>query len=326
MKLPKDLANKTQSDNVLREKAFKIASNRKYDGYQRGVVSMVCKFFVKKSNGNGIANEPNYQLVNELHKPAIRKLKKRKVYSSFRDKMWGVDLADMQSMSKYNKGNKDLLCTIDLCGKYVWVIPIKDKKGLSTVNAFQKIILKGRKLNNIWVDQGTKFYNNSFKDFLKINNIEMHSTYNEGKSVVAERFIRTLKNKIFKHMTTISKNIYFDVLDDIVNKYNNTVHRTIKMKPIDVTGDSYVEYNEDFNKKDPKFKVGDHVRISKYKNIFAKGYAPNWSEEVFVVSGIKNTVSWTYVVSDLNDKEITGRFYEKEWQKTSQEKFRMERL
>ena len=153
----------------------------------------------------------------------------------------------------------------------------------------------------------------------------MYSTYNERKSVVAERFIRTLKNKIFKHMTSISKNVYFDVLDDIVNKYNNTVHKTIKMKPIDVTSDSYAEYNEDFNKKDPKFKAGDHVRISKYKNIFAKGYAPNWSEEVFVISGNKNTVPWTFINSDLNDEEITGSFFEKELQKTSQEKFRLEK-
>ena len=117
----------------------------------------------------------------------------------------------------------------------------KDKKGTSIVNAFQKIISEGRKPNKIWVDQGSEFYNNSFKDFLKINNIEMYSTYNEGKSVVAERFIRTLKNKIFKHMTAVSKNVYFDVLHDIVNKYNNTVHRTIKMKPIDVTSDSHAE-------------------------------------------------------------------------------------
>ena len=121
----------------------------------------------------------------------------------------------------------------------------------------------------------------------------MYSTYNEGRSVVAERFIRTLKNKIFKHMTAISKNVYFDVLDDIVNKYNNTVHRTIKMKPIDVTSDSYAEYNEDSNEKDPKFKVVDHIKISKYKNIFAKKYTHNWSEEVFVVSKLKNTVPWT---------------------------------
>ena len=154
----------------------------------------------------------------------------------------------------------------------------------------------------------------------------MCSIYNAGESAAAERFIRTLKNKIFKHMTAVSKNVYFDVLDDIVNKYNNTVHRSIKMKPIDVTSDSYAEYNEDSNVTKPKFKVGDHVRISKYKNIFAKGYTPNWSEEVFVVSKIKNTVPWTYVVSDLNGEEITGSFYEKELQKTSQEKFRIEKL
>ena len=197
----------------------------------------------------------------------------------------------MQSLSKYNKGIKYLLCVIDLLSKYAWVVPLKDKKGTSIDNAFQKIISEGRKQNKIWVDQGSEFYNNPFKYFLKINNIEMYSTYNEGKSVVAERFtIRTLKNKIFKHMIAISKNVYFDVLDDILNKYNNTVHRSIKMKPIDVTSDSYAEYNEDSNKKDPKFKVGDHVRISKYKNIFAKVYPTNWSEEVVVVSKIKNTV------------------------------------
>ena len=181
----------------------------------------------------------------------------------------------MKSLSKYNTGNKYLLCAIELFSKYAWVVPIKDKKGVSIVNAFQKIISEGRKPNKIWVDQGSEFQNNSFKDFLKINNMEKNSTYNEGKSVVAQRFIRTLKSKIFKHMAAISKHVGFDVLDDIVNKYNNYYHRTIKMKPIDVTDDSYAEYNEDFNKKDPKFKVGDHVRISKYKNIFAKGYAPN---------------------------------------------------
>ena len=111
----------------------------------------------------------------------------------------------------------------------------------------------------------------------------MYSTFNGGKSVVAERFIRILKIKIFKHMKAISKNVYFDVLDDIINKYNNTVHKTIKMKPINVTDDSFVEYNEQSHKKDPEFKVGDHFRISKNKNIFNKGYSPNWSEEVFVI-------------------------------------------
>ena len=153
----------------------------------------------------------------------------------------------------------------------------------------------------------------------------MYSTYNEGISVVVERFIRTLKEKIFKHSAAISKNVYFDVLDDIVNKYNNTVHRTIKMKCIDVTSDSYPEYNENFNEKDPKFKTGDHLRISKYKNIFAEWYTPNWSEEVFVVSKIKDTVPWTYVISDLNSEAITGSFFEKELQKTNQQEFRTEK-
>ena len=144
----KDLERRTQSDKVLRDKAFKIASNPKYDGYQRGLASMVYKFFDKKSKGIGI-NEPNYQLENELHKPIIRKFKKREVYSSFRDNIWGVDLADMQSLSKYNKGIKYLLCAIDLFSKYMWVIPLKNKKGISIVNAFKKTISKGIKPNKI---------------------------------------------------------------------------------------------------------------------------------------------------------------------------------
>ena len=230
-------------------------------------------------------------------------------------------------MSKYNKGVKYLLCAIDLFSKYAWVILIKDKKGTSIVNAFKKIISEGqRKPNKIWADQGSEFYNQPCKDFLKINNIEMYSTYNEGKSAVAERFIRTLKNKIFKHMTTISKNVYIDVLNDIVNRYNNTVHKTVKMKPIDVRNDSYAEYNEDFNKKGPQFKVNDHVRISKYKNIFAEGYVPNWSEEVFIVNKIKITVPWTYTINDLNGEKVIGTFYEKESQKTNQKKFRIEEI
>ena len=154
--------------------------------------------------------------------------------------------------------------------KYAWVIPLKDKKGTSIVNAFQKIISKGRKPNKTWVDQGSEFYNQYFKDFLKINNIEMYSAFNEGKSVVAERFTITLKNKIFKYMTAISKNVYFNVLDDIVNKYNNAAHKTIKMRPIDVTNDSFIELSEDSNKRNPKFKIEDYARISKCKNIFAK--------------------------------------------------------
>ena len=143
----KDLVRRTQSDKVFRDKAFKIAIDPKYDGYQRGLASMVYKFFDKKSKGSGIINESNYQLANDLHKPIIKNFKKRKVYSSFKDNIWGVDLADVQSLSKYNKGVKYLLCAIDLFSKCAWVIPLKNKKGTSIVNVFKKIISKRRKPN-----------------------------------------------------------------------------------------------------------------------------------------------------------------------------------
>ena len=203
---------------------------------------------------------------------------------------------------------------MNLFSQYAWVFHLRDKRRVSIITGFQKLISNGRRPNKIWVDQGGQFYNKLFKRFLKINSMEKYSAYNDGKSVVAERFIRTLKNKIFKHMTAVSMNVYFDVLDDIVNKYNNTVHRAIKMKPVDVISDSYAEYNEDSNKKDPKFKVGDHVRISKYKNIFAKGYTQNWSE-VFIISKIKNTVPWTYVISDLNGEPLLEVFMKKNCKK-----------
>ena len=145
----------------------------------------------------------------------------------------------------------------------------------------------------------------------------MYSTHNEGKFVIAERFIRTLKNKIYKYMTSVSKNVYIDELNHILNEYNNTLHRTIKMKPIDVKDNTYINIGKEVNDKDPKFKASDHVRISKYKNISAKGYTQNWSDEIFVIKRIKNTVLWTYVINDLNSEEIIGTFYEKELQKTN---------
>ena len=195
------------------------------------------------------------------------------------------------------------------------VVPLKDRKGVSIVNAFQSILKKSnRKPNKIWVDKGSEFYNRSMKSWLQKNDIEMYSTHNEGKSVVAERFIRTIKNKIYKHLTSI------------VNEYNNIKHRTTKMKPIDVKDNIYIDFGKEVNDNDPKFKAGDHVSISKYKNIFAKAYTPNWSEEDFVIKKFKNTVPWRYVIDGLNSEEITGTFYEKELQKIDQQEFRIEKV
>ena len=191
----KDSTRKTDSDKVLRDKAFNIAKNPKYDGYQRGIASMVYKFLIKKTSvGSGIKNEniSNKELAGELHKPTIRKFKKRKVYSFIIDNIWGTSLADMQLLSKFNKGFTFLLCVIDIFSKYTWIIPLKDEKRITIINAFQKILDESnRKPNKIWVDKSRKLYNRPMKSLLENNEIEMHSTTNEGTSVVAERFIRT---------------------------------------------------------------------------------------------------------------------------------------
>ena len=188
---------------------------------------MVYKFFDKKATvepsslersakhvmGSGIKKDMTKSssliLADELHKPVIKNFNKMKVYSQFQHNIWGVDLADMQSLSKKNKRIKYLLCAIDLYSKYAIVVPLKDKKVISVTNEFNKIIKQSeRKPKKIWVDQGSEFYNHVFKRWLSRNNIIMYSTYNEGKSAVAERFIRTLKNKLYKHMAATGKNVY----------------------------------------------------------------------------------------------------------------------
>ena len=203
------------------------------------------------------------QLAEELDKRIIRKLKKRKVRSPFIDNIWGAYIIDMHLIRKFNKWIHFSLCVIEILSKYAWVIPLKDKKSFIITNAFQKNLKESnRSSNKIWVDKGNEFHNIKMKSFLE-NNVEMHSTQNEGKSVVPERLIRTLKNKIFKCTTSISKNKYLDKSDDIVNKYNNTYHRTIKMKSIDVKSELYVDSSKEFNDEVPKFEIGDIVRISK---------------------------------------------------------------
>ena len=143
----------------------------------------------------------------------------------------------------------------------------------------------------------------------------MYSTRNKGKSVVVERFIRTLKNKIYKYMISVSKDFYIDKLDDLVNKYNNTYHSTIKRKAINLKSSTYADSSKGISDKDPKFKIGNNVTISKYENASAKGYIPDWSEKDFVIKKVKNTVPWTYVSNDLNGEEIIGCFMKNNYRK-----------
>ena len=233
----------------------------------------------------------------------------------------------MQLISKFNKGFRFLLSVIDIYNKYAWVIPLKDKKGITITNSLQKVLNESKlKSNKLWVDNGSEFYKRSIKSWLEKNDIEIYSIHNEGKFVVAERFIRTLKNKFYKCMTSISKNVYIDKLDDIVNKYNNTYNSTIKIKPVDVRSSTYFDSSKEINNKNPKFKIDDNVRISEHKNVFAKVYTPNWSEEVFVIKKVKNTVLWTYIINDLNGQEIVRMFYENKLQKINQKEFRVEKV
>lgn len=272
------------------------------------------------------------KLANELHKPIKRKFPQRRVIVNGIDEIWSADLVDMQAFSRYNKGIKYLLNVIDVFSKYAWSVPVKNKTGVEITKAFQQII-KERKPKMLWVDQGSEFYNKTFQEFLKNNDIQMYHTFNEGKAVVVERFNRTLKNKMWKYFSANNTNKYLNVLPVMIKKYNNTKHSSIKMTPTEASlnkneGKVYYQLYGKLQafKGIPKFNVNDKVRISKKKKMFEKGYTPNWTEEIFVISQIQNTNPITYKLKDLNEESIEGSFYEPELQKAKQEVFRIEKV
>ena len=210
----------------------------------------------------------------------------------------------MQLISKFNKKIRFLLCVIDIFTKCAWIIPLKDERGITINDDFQKVLDESkRKPNIIWIDKASKSYNRTMKSEIEESEIEMYLTHDEGKSFVAGRFIKTSKNEIHKYMTSISKNMYIDKLN-IVNKYNNIYHTTIKKNPSALNQAYILTLNKENNKEGSNFKVGDIVRISKYKNIFAKGFVPNWSEEVFVIKKVD-------VICDVKSEETAPTFYEK---------------
>jgi hypothetical protein len=227
----------------------------------------------------------------------------------------------MSSYAKFNNGVKYLLTVIDVFSKYGWIMPLKQKTGEATANALKQIFdLSGRKPKKLWVDKGKEFYNKNVKSL-----VEIYSTENEEKSCVIERWNRTIKEKMFKYFTANSTNKYIDILDALVDKYNNTVHSSIKMTP-DKASKKESE-NKVFRNlykhistskyRAPKFSIGDKVRITKKKQIFDKSYTPRWTSEIFTVSKVLYTDPPTYRITDNNNEEILGSFYEKELQKTS---------
>lgn len=265
------------------------------------------------------------KLAEELHKPAIKKFKRRSVIVNNVNDIWGSDLVDMREWAEENHGYNYLLTIIDILSKYAYAIPLKNKTGINIVDSFKKIITNKNKPNKLWVDQGSEFYNKDFKKYLKDNNIDMYSSFGDHKSAVIERFNRTLKTKMWKYFTAKNTRKYIDVIDDLIKDYNNTVHKTIKMKPIDAIKDHnfsnlIINYTSKTNKpidEKPKFKVGDYVRISRIKQTFEKGYIPNFSREIFIIKKKLDTYPVTYKLTEYDGKtDIDGSFYEQELLKT----------
>ena len=267
-------------------------------------------------------------LAEELHKPVKRKFKKRKVLVSGIDKIWAADLADMKAFKDYNDGYTFLLLVIDTFSKYGWIVPLKNKKGETVAEALKNIFEK-RKPEKLWTDKGTEFKN---KDVKKL--IELYSTENEEKSSIVERWIRTMKEKMWKYFTDNNTYNYMNVLPDLVKDYNNTVHSSIKMTPIDASKKKNELtvwrnlYPDRFktNRLTPKFSVGDKVRITKKKKVFEKGYTTRWTEEIFMIKEIRDTNPITYKIEDLEKKEIVGTFYEPELQKTEEQLYKIEKI
>ena len=257
-----------------------------------------------------------------LHKPIRRHFKRNRVIVGGIDQQWQMDLADMQSMQKFNDGYRYLLVCIDVFSKYAWVIPLKNKKGPSLVEAFKIILSSGRKPEKIITDQGTEFFNRHFKALLKDEDIELYYTYNETKASVVELLIRTLKTRMWRYFTAKKTMRYIDMLPDLVYSYNHTIHRSIKKKPADVTADNEKQvWHTLYDDRDEvkhvqyKFNIGDQVRISKIKRTFEKGYLPNFSKEIFTVSKQIPRDPPVYKLKDYDGEELKGTFYEKELRK-----------
>lgn len=264
-------------------------------------------------------------VVNEIHKNVRVNFPRRHVVMKNIDDLWQADLVDMQSSSKDNSGYKYILAVIDTFSKYAWAYPLKQKNKKLVSQAFQLILNKGRVPKNLQTDCGTEFYNKEFKKLLDKYSINHYSTYSIKKASIAERFIRTLKSKLYKEFS-LNGNYKWakGLLGEVIKEYNNTTHRTIGLKPCHVNETNKHVLLERFKKacesryfkREKKFKIGDYVRISKFKGSFEKGYTPNWSTEIFKIIKIQNTTPTTYTIEDARSRPILGAFYSQELQKS----------
>ena len=266
------------------------------------------------------------EIAKEIFSPVIKKFDRIKIIPHYKDECWSIDLIDRSSLSKYNKNYKFIFTIIDNHTKYAWAIPPKDKSGKSTTTAFKSLIEKAkRKPNKIWSDRGKEFYNKTFLDFLKEQNIHIYSTSSDLKAVFVERFNRTLLDLIKKPMYIEGKAGWLNHLDTAMEKYNNRVHGTTKMTPFEMsTNQKLIPNNtegalrnnfkntEGALRKQPKFQVGDYVRVPDKRNLYSKGYTTNWNRELFKIHKNNNTNPVTYGLVHENNEQIEEKYYEQE--------------
>ena len=317
------LSKNLKDKHIADERMIKAINELPYKDQQYGTFLVKNIIRSKRKLGLGVENH-NKILSEELHKPKRKNYPRRKIIVNHIDEIFAADLVEMQKFAKLNKGYRYLLTCIDIFSKFSWVIPLKDKKGITIKNALEKIF-KQRKSKFLWTDNGKEFYNKQVQNLLNENNIKLYSTNNsEIKSAVIERFNRTFKNMMYKKFTENNNTIFYNILDKLVDNYNNKYHSTIKITPVEASkkiNEKKIKniYNFEKTKKPSKFKIGDKVRISLEKNIFEKGYETNWTQEIFVIYDIKYSNVPYYYLKDLNNEKLKGTFYEQELQKTKQD-------
>ena len=260
-------------------------------------------------------SEKKKEIAKEIFSPVIKKFDRIKIIPHYKNECWSIDLIDRSSLSKYNKNYKFIFTIIDNHTKYAWAIPLKDKSGRSTTNAFKSLIEKTRrKPDKIWSDRRKEFYNKTFLNFLKEQNIHIYSTNSDLKAVFVERFNRTLLDLIKKPMYIEGKACWLNHLDAAMEKYNNRVHGTTKMTPFEMVTNTNKIINIKINKNEkiPKFQVGDYVRVPDKRNLYSKGYTTNWNRELFKIHKINPTNPVTYGLVDENNEQKEGKYYEQE--------------
>ena len=253
------------------------------------------------------------EIAKEIFSPVIKKFQRIQVQTHYKDECWSIDLINRSSLSKYNKNYKFIFTIIDNYTKYAWAIPLKDESGKSTTNALKNLSEKAkRQPYKIWSDRGKEFYNKTFLDFLKQNEIQIYSTNSDLKAVFVERFNRTLLDLIKKPMYIEGKACWLNHLDAAMEKYNNRVHGTTKMTPFEANNQP-IDPPTFVNKpKQLKFQVGDYVRVPDKRNLYSKGYTTNWNRELFKIHKINPTNPVTYGLVDENNEQIEGKNYEQE--------------